>query len=627
MAVWQPIDFHGIVTLSKSVVKDLREYLDLKENQLGHQILHVVLPSKEDSLPPIILPTLSGNITLGHSVDIFGKRVQSLDEAGKQLSVENDWNEIVLLLNKSCWCYIELLEGMAIELFQQLDQIGVELWGRELIGVVDDTKALLQKKIKEAIHSFNTLEKHLKTFRLISERNVGLKAKVKRLFHHRLLDKNLFRNLEKTNKFIGFRYQIFMHRFEQFEMLLQSTDSSTKKFENYQVLGCFEERQKLNFVRLYQWIRIWELNQTTKSLPEREFVRAIRALLAPEKFFHFFKEYEKALWESLFNGSRSIKVKPYIYTDLVSRIQYQHMLQGCIAEVHTLGVIVRKFRDFLLKTDPNPYIRSRLGFGERIVGLEPAISKDLMNLVFDIETLDSLFKKLMASSEKREDTSFADLEKAKSNIEQLLHEMAQPLASYSLMSLKGKAFVQQLELVNELGSTCAGSVVFVGNVLSRALRNDWKFHVFHEIADFQQILKIHQGIVGSVLENHHLNRMRHFKKLINRIEEWVKNDDTFRHLGEIEAEISDLKGYLQDFLAHVQRIARNGEADQVVDVQQLNAISNQLLEYRFLFGRFFHELRREKGEERLVRNQFLFVDQYFESVENKLFELRSIAAY
>jgi hypothetical protein len=350
-------------------------------------------------------------------------------------------------------------------------------------------------------------------------------------------------------------------------------------------------------------------------LPDREPVHAIRSLQAPEKTFHFFKEYEKTLREALFSRSRQIKLQPYSLVDLISKIQHQHALQGQMAELHTLGKTVRKYRDFLLRTDPNPYIRSRLGFGEWIVGPEPPIAKKLIDLIYDIEGLDALFIKLMTSVEEGDITKEAFV-KIKEDIFRILHEMSQPLASYSLMLSKGRLLVQELQKINELGSTHAEVVDFIGDVLSRSLRNDWKFHVLHEISEFKEIFVIHRGIVGPVEDRSHAHRLQKFKRLIHEIRNWVKNNDTHRHLGEIEADVSDLKGYLQDFLASIQRLAGN----PVRDAAKYRGLANQLLEYRYLFGQFFHLLRRNKAEERVIRNQFLFVDQYFESAENQLYE-------
>lgn len=622
MAVWQPIDFHGIVTLDKSIIVELTEYLSVKEGHLAYVVSHAIHPAEGDMLPPSLTPVAEKSMSLDDGIALFNERLRQCAQDPNVRPAQNDWKDAAEHINASFWNYVELLEGVVTEFFQQLDQIGFERWNNELISVVESIKTLLSHKLRQAAEGIDQLEELLKSYQRQCETSAGFFTQIQRLIKGSLLDKDLKKNIGKTEKFLGFRYQTFMHRVEQYNLLQQSTAPSTKKFESYMIFEHFDETQKNSFIHLYQWLRIWELNQTTKSLPEREPVRAIRGLQSPEKALRFFRTYEKLLRQALFSRSRAIKMQPYSVVDLIGKIQHQHALQGQMAELHTLGNTARKYRDFLLRTDPNPYIRSRLGFGEWIVGPEPAIAKLLTELIYDIEGLDELFNKLMKSIEEG-DISDAAFHQVKDDIQRILHEMAQPLTSYPLMLSKGRAFVRDLEQINELGSTHAEVVDIVGDALSRALRSDWKFHVLQEINEFKQAFAIHQGIVGPMVDRIHENRVERFTKIIGEIREWVKNNDTHSHLGEIEADVSDLKGYLQDFLAHAQRFAKESETEEIVDPMGIRDITNQLLEYRCLFGHFFHQLRRDRSEERVIRNQFLFVDQYFESVENILYDLKS----
>lgn len=622
MVSWQPIDFHGIVTLNKRLIKELQDYIEIKETHLANVIIHSILPQKGEYHAPLLQPISGEKLTIAHAIDVLSDRIGEVSKTSANQALENDWQGTAAQINDGYWDYIELLEGIVTELFQQLDQIGFENRGDELFEVVDHIKSLLQLRLNQAFQSIGKIEALLRVYRQHCATPGKLCTKLKGLFHVHILDKDLGRNIIKSEKFLGFNYQTFLHRNEQFNLLKQSTDQSIKKFDGYLIFGEFEKSQKETFLLLYQWIRIWELNQTTKSLPDREPIRAIRRLQAPEKTVEFFKSYEKALRLALFNRSRFIKSEPNSLIDLISKIQNQHVVQGQMSELHALGTTVRKYRDFLLRTDPNPYIRSRLGFGEWIVGPEPAIAKELSQIIYEIEDLDELFISFLKSIEEG-DVSKEQLNRYKSEIQRTLHEMTQPLASYSFMKQKGKLFVEELTKINELGSSHFEVVDLAGDSLCKALRSDWKFHVLQEIPEFHAIYRIHQGIVGSMEDRLHINRLQRFRKLINEIEDWVKNNDIHKHIDEIEIDISDLKGYLQDFLAYVQRLEKDiVDSNQLENHKLLVGVSNQLLMYRYLFGEFFHHLRRDRTEERVIRNQFLFVDQYFETIENKLQELR-----
>jgi len=70
--------------------------------------------------------------------------------------------------------------------------------------------------------------------------------------------------------------------------------------------------------------------------------------------------------------------------------------------------------------------------------------------------------------------------------------------------------------------------------------------------------------------------------------------------------------------------ASQEEYSSYIDAYEIvNHDMQQLLEYRFVFGQFFHELIKsyESGEK--MRQEFIFVDQYFDAIETHLFELKN----
>ena len=80
----------------------------------------------------------------------------------------------------------------------------------------------------------------------------------------------------------------------------------------------------------------------------------------------------------------------------------------------------------------------------------------------------------------------------------------------------------------------------------------------------------------------------------------------------------EMKEYLQDFLIVVQDLTK----DRTRAHEAMTQVARQLLEYRYIFGKFFHYLDQNEPEGKLIRNQFLFVDQYFETAENNLHEMQ-----
>jgi hypothetical protein len=114
--------------------------------------------------------------------------------------------------------------------------------------------------------------------------------------------------------------------------------------------------------------------------------------------------------------------------------------------------------------------------------------------------------------------------------------------------------------------------------------------------------------------------MNKFRSIIKKLREWVNDRDIHKHVAEIEVEMSDLQQYLQEFLAQVQRMIIESPGNPEILRKVVINTSAELLEYRYLFGTFFHFLHQNEPEGKTIRNQFLFVDQYFESVENFVHE-------
>ena len=623
---WKPIDFQGIVTLDRPLVEQLSRFLDEKESQLGWTINKSIPPIPGESIAPVLSPSPQATLKLSESIEAFGKKVRQISRNSKTLFSKDDWQKTVRIINAALWDYVEALEGTVTELFQQVEQVGFEQWHDELSKVVENIKELVLHHMEDLAWAIRRLESQLREFRWTCQRS----RKTSRFFNQvflgwkPLLDKALLSNLKKSQKFLCFRYNNFVDRYGGYMSLKDKVDQSLQKFKGYNTFSALDSDTQEKFKKIYKLLKLWELNHNSKLLPERDPVRLLRNIISSEKAFPIFREYYQTLRRALFEKSRNFKKSPQ---EFFLHTQGKGMMEESIAitraELHTLGATIAKYREFLLRTDPNPYIRTRWGFAEWITGPEPAQTKQLLNLGYEVEEIDSLFVSIRKALDKgpapQDGLRIGQLNK---EIGAVIHEMGQPLTSRSLMRIRAERLLNLLQQLDELGSFSPLAVDYVGMILGKALRADWKYHVLHEISDFHKIYSIHQGIVGPIEDRHHLNRVHRFKRLTNQIEQWVKNNDTQRHAHEIELDMNDMKGYLQDFLAYVQRISKDSSMDLGKANQVINDISQELLEYRYLFGNFFNHLRYNDPEEKMIRNQFLFVDQYFESIENKIHDLR-----
>lgn len=619
---WQSIDFQGIASFESALTDQLQQYLSDKQSHLSQMIADSI-PSEAEPAHPKLSPAKVQR-KLSDGVEIFARKVNQAS-VNPTLN-EKQWQYTVDKINSSIWEYAELLQGMAVELFQQLDQIGIDQWKPEVLKVVDSIKEILLHHIDDLKWAIKRLESQLRDYKTATGEQCRCSKWLSFIqpLWKSAIDPAIVKNLDKSQKFLNFRHQNFVHRYDQYNELNTAIEKKMVKFHSYKVLENLEPDEQKNFKCLYRLLKLWKANKQARALPDRELVRVVRFAITPEKASAIFRNYYHHLERQLFAQSRLIKESNEASPsaeDLEAALNSQRF------ELHTLGATISAHRSFLLESDPNPYVRTRGGFSEWIVGHEPPQTKSLIEQEYDVEKLDALYLRFLESLKPNpEDTPYAH-QKIYRQIEAVLHDMGQPLASSGLMYLRGQQFVEHLNQLGELSTKDAEVVKQITPLLSRAMRADWKYHVLHEMPLFHQLYAVHMQILPSSTDRQHLNRLRHFKRLLQQLQQWVKDKSTLSHMNEIDLDINDIKGYLQDFLAQLQRVSGDASLFNKKNGESIIATTaQQLLEYRYLFGHFFHQLRQTDVEEKLLRSQFLFVDHYFETVENKLIDMRDALA-
>lgn len=620
---WQPIDFQGISSFEKALAHQLQHYLDEKQTHLS-QIIANSIPTEIDPSQPILASSKTKR-KLSEGVEAFARKVsQSLTPS---LTKEEQWQPVAKTINGALWEYAELLQSMAVELFQQLDLVGIEQWKPEVLKVVDQIKETLLHQMEDLKWAIKRLESQLWEYRRATSNPVQFEKLLSffKPLQGNIIDHTILKNLEKSQKFLGFRYQNFQHRYDQYIELDDEIDKKMSKFYSYEILATLDQDEQENFKRLYRLLKLWKANKQAKAVPDRELVRVLRYSVTPEKAATFFKNYYNALLNQLFSQSRNLKNEhPHDdqASESIDRPGLQNSLGNQRFELHTLGATISSYRSFLLESDPNPYVRTRGGFSEWIIGHEPSQTKSLVEQEYDIERLDALYLQFLESIKPSYEGSVYSNEHLYSQIENTLHEMGQPLASNAMMHVRGQHFVELLNQLNELGTQDPKVTKHITPLLSKAMRADWKYQVLHDIPLFHQLYAVHMKILPPLDDRQHANRLKHFKRLLQQLQQWVKDKSTLIHMHEIEVDINDIKEYLQDFLAQLQRVARDESVfTKSTGDEIISKTAHELLEYRYLFGHFFHHLRQTEMDERLMRNQFLFVDHYFEAVENKLIDM------
>jgi hypothetical protein len=509
-----------------------------------------------------------------------------------------------------------------MELLQQLLHVRYDRITDESIDAITSIKSSILKMVRETIYSIESIDKHLGTYRdfLTANRPWWKKLSQSLPWKTYVLDPALLNNLKQTAQYLEAREKELRDHLQAYQKLLTKAQESSKKFESYKSLQSLDKQTQEKFRLIYQFLKMWGNNSKIKVLPEKELSTILRSVSTVKQATQIFKTYHKSLHSAFFDLSRSLKEHSAKTNSDITAHKQEHRLKlnAYSQELHSLGSSISRYRDFLLRTDPNPYVRSRWGFSEWVVGPEPSETKELLQVGFEVESLDDQFSSLRYSLLRPSSSSKAlSIKNTQHEIQHTLHEMGQPLASKNIMRKRADTLVLQLQEFDELGATANFVVDFVGEVISKALRADWKYHALHEIPEFHKFYQIHLGIIGPSDDESHLERIEQLKHLYRQFRQWAKTGEGSKHANEIEESLNELKGYLQEFLLSLQKYDEalpqdKSEVHEIIDTKR-----RQLLEYRYEFGNFCHK----QGSE--VRNQYLFVDQYFEFIENKLNDLET----
>lgn len=619
--LWRPINFQGVVAVDKDLVDQLQQYLSNKELLVAQQVAScfqeniVYLEGGGDS--PKLLSDLSSDLSMGEAV-VAAKDALALVVRDQQHVVAPfDLKALSDQLNKALWNYVEVLEGAAAEFLQQLSHVRLDRLTEDTLQAVDSVKVLMLEKVQKCREIVIRLERHLSEYRDQSQQSDSWKAKILTIIPWKSaeLDRQILAHLDKTKEALVSRDRQLKDSYQEFQRLRIKVQGSRQKVEGYSILSSLDSTVRERLLDVYTFLKMWKLNGKTRSVPEPDLVRILRMKAPTEQLMGDFQAYFSRLTEELFQLSRRLKTQGVV-ADRRTACKQAALLSK---EVYSLGSTVGRFRDFLLRTNPNPYVRVRFGFSDQVTGTEPNETKELKKLRFSIESLGDLYHKIQESLERPISRELFRFTPLYHSIQDALHELGQPLASRGLMRKRGDALVDLMEDLDELGSSDPETVEYMGEVLSKAMRADWKYHTLHEVPGFRQLYQVHLGITDSGQSD------EMFKDLLDQwsgfqetVKTWIGKDSIWRFPTEVEEAVEGLKVLLRDFLLSIDELAGSKDDDVAVKVLEKRRL---LLKLRYQFGRFCLKNLQSHSEGGMLRNHFLFVDQYFEFMENKLNEI------
>ena len=604
--------FQGLMDLDPIVLEHLQVYLQEREAQLA-QFLMTCLDSTEFEVHQPILSFQGILLKLPEAIEVFIKKMRNADQA---IFTADRTKALIETLNHLFWDYTEILESATVELFERIHLVSVDRWQISLKKVISSIVDLLSHRIEDLMWVLQRLDSPLRECIQKSNKGEGWRAYFGR--SHSYLDPELLKNLKKTGIYLKANREAFNRRYEEFEKLNVGMESRLESMKVYPILAILGISTQNLYVDVFRLLKMYEMRKNLKSELVNDLVTSLKAIASVEAIIKTFEIYYDELEECLYKSSLELKG----FDSMGSLVQNQsERLKEKVDEFKTelaeLNVVMSDYRNFLLKTDSNPYISSRWGFSEWIVGPEPASAKRMLHLIYAGTDLFSYYERFRRSLDKEWQIQKKEELGSHQQIEAILHEMGQPLISRNMMHKRVEKLLEEVSKYDELGSYSSDSIEYIGSVLAKAMREDWKYHVLHESPLFHEIMQIHRGLVGDLKDPSHAFRMERFLQLLEQLKRWIKKGNLSSHAYEVGLDINDMKSYLQDLLASVQRAEKERNNNPFLE-ETVEKFRMEVLEYRYVFSQFFHLFTRQGGESLRLRNQFIFVDQYFESVDGLL---------
>ena len=543
--------FRGIVSIDKEQVAQLRLFLEEHERVLAVGMVRAFGIKKAPDTISEAFRLIEAHITQ-----------------------KGPWAGLIDTLNGLLWDYLNVLESTSAELFHVLERLLLCDWTPELWEAILAFTETLKGHQQRLRHVIDRLEDLLWEYRWVADSEAPSNWLVRKLVRASqcLLDSDLGRNLYKAQRFLQTRYSAFADRYLDYARLKKGAEEAAVKVQEFRVFQRLNREARDSYLSIYQILRVWEQDMQGKSLLLEDLARVLKRGESTETVLRYLQIYFGVLREDLFGTSLEIK-RGLNLTEAIER------MRGAQRELQQLERFVARLREFLLRTDPNPYVRSRWGFAEWVMGPEPEVSKRLRGLEFDLEVFDRVYERFLASLTRGAEC--VETTSALGEIQRILHQMAQPMATKHAMQGYAEKLVVAIQGLDELGSVHMDVIGEMHEVLTKAMVADWRYVTLWGINEFHEIVAIHQQLSTSKQEPVKVSIERTLDSQMQQIVAWTHRGHVAKHMNEVDLLVAEWKDFLASERSEAQRF-----------------------ELRYQLGRFFYDLLHAGSEGQLVRDQF-----------------------
>ena len=503
--MFDPSDFHKTKDDRDKAVSEVSHYLEEEEKWLLDSILqafHINLEEED------VIAAATGPSRFAHVVDAVVERIDQISNKKLAKLTTKEFDVVVAHINAAFRHYEEILESCAAQLFHELEKIRVDALEQDTLKGVELVHQRMLGQVDNCVDQIRRLEKKLGECAGEVQGKWSLVNSVSRFFRS-VLDKSIIAKLKKIKQMVTQGYQQLQRRYSDYQRLNKAASARIARLAGFQVFRKLPAETQQEFTEIYRILKIRELNPKHSDVLGLELDRVLKDTVTVDEAHAIFAAYFTALESSIFILRRDLTqtgreqfAKDEFKQTLNERVQASRR------EVATLGSLVMKFRDFVLSTHPDPYVRARLGFSERTVGPEPEETRSLAQLGLKVENLDKRFVKLGDAVEEYDpqtsrgkdlgyfDELIGDLERlsweAKTRDEAILYY---------------KTFLGELQEVQELYSFDPFRVMGMEKVLRLALRLD-HFHVLIDDRRLCELYDTHVRIRGKVPDIEQAKRLK-----------------------------------------------------------------------------------------------------------------------
>lgn len=582
--------------LDRELFEDLKAYLEDKRSALRDTLLFSISFERGGRGPYLEAPVYESD-SFEYALSEFDKRSDILTREDLE---HFDHETLIDRFSNILWNYVEILEGMCRELFEQLKSLPVDLWDNELFDRLESAKVFLWGKLKEIDNFIKHLNVSLKFFILkcLRARKFTFLDRV-RAYLKSPLDLELNKRVKKAELYLHHEFQHFAKDFAFLKKTEARIETEQYKFEGYSILNQLEYDKQRLYRRLWRLTKLWKAAKINQKNLLPRFAKTIRHVCPCGRVSLLAKDYLKQMKDNVFEFARGNRLN----RDLGA----QAVISMWRGEIFTLKVMLESYRNFLTETDTHHKAASFLPWKQF---QDTRKSKDLQLQIEQAVLIDKWLADLFDAQERIVDKDVQEERVRFRKIDRLLQDMSQPLISRSVMKSRSGELIKELSEADELVSTLPEVSELMLNVLLRAFKAD-KYETLTEADGFWNLWEIHHGLTYTHPSLNHTRRMKDYTRVVQHLKHWIAQHQLSTHIHDTEHDIHDIQEGLQEFYHSIK--------DDMLPVKKWE-LKKELLEERVFFSSFFSYLRKEK-EGKWLRAEFSFVDTYFESISQKLNEV------